>query len=191
MKLPKTMKRWALQAGILLALMSAGCTLLGEGYTSVLNESRVYEHTIPLNEADYDAFLGEGTAAVSGEVVARRGDGKIVRSDAAFIYLVPATPYTREWFEQAIVQGHKISGADPRALRATRTTIVGTEGRFQFPGVPAGEYYLVCSISPERQPVRVLGVAEAKPFPGNIKAYASVTVGAGEQVKVTLTNGNP
>lgn len=187
MKLPVLAKITALQGILLLA----GCTLLGEGYTSLLNESRVYEHKFPLNEADYDAFLGEGAATVSGEVVGRNRDGKIVRSDAAFIYLVPATPYTREWFEQAIVQGRKISGADPRALRATRTTIVGTEGRFRFPGVPAGEYYLVCFITPERQPVRLLWVTEAKPSAGNINAYASVTVGAGEQVKVTLTSGNP
>ncbi len=185
------MKRCVLHAGALFALMLTGCTLFGEGYASLLNEGRVYEHQYPLNETDYDVFLGEGTATVSGEVVAKRRDGKIVRSDGAFIYLVPMTPYTREWFEQAIVRGHRISGADPRALRATRTTIVGTEGRFQFPGVPAGDYYLVCAISPERQPVRILGVTEAKPFPGNIKAYASFSVGAGEQVKVTLIGGNP
>lgn len=167
--------------------MLAGCTLLSDEYRQRVTESRVYEHKAPLNDADYVAFLGEGTAMVSGEVSVKRRDGKIIHGEGFFMYLVPVTPYTQEWFEHAIVQDHRISGVDPRSLRATRATSVGTAGRFQFPNVQAGKYYLICAITQERQVVRFLWATEAKPAGPDIKAYALVTVTAGEQVKVTVT----
>ena len=180
-------KPFSFHAGLWLVLMMAGCTFLSAEYQPMANEFRVYEHTAPLNDADYVAFLGDGTAMVSGEVMVKRRDGKIIHGEGFFMYLVPVTPYTQEWFEHAIVQDHKVGGVDPRSLRATRATTVGTAGRFQFPNVQAGKYYLICSIMQERQIVRFLWVTEARPAGADIKAYALVTVNAGEQVNVTVT----
>ena len=181
------MKKFSLRAGVLLAFLVTGCTFLADEYESLRNTGRVYEHRVPLNEADYDAFLGEGTAVISGEISVENRDGKIIHGDTAFIYLVPATPYTQEWFEHYVVQDHKIGGTDPRSFQATRTTVVGTAGRFQFPNIPAGNYYLLCPITPERQTFRFLWVTEAKPAGETINAHASVTVKTGEQVKVPVT----
>ena len=59
---------------------------------------------------------------IKGEAVATRKDGKTIKAAGEFVYLIPATAYSREWFEHAILAGHKIEGIDPRSLRITRTT---------------------------------------------------------------------
>ncbi|HZC81826.1 MAG TPA: hypothetical protein VE222_08940 [Nitrospiraceae bacterium] len=159
----------------LLAVMMAGCAIFG------------YEHKALLNETDYVAFLGNGTGMVSGEVSVTMRDGKITHGENSFIYLIPVTPYTSEWFQHAIQQDHKISGIDPRSFRVTRASMVGTEGRFQFTNVPAGEYYLTCTITPDLPPYRFLWVSISRAGTDAIKVYATVTVQVDDHVKVTVT----
>jgi len=145
-----------------------------------------YAHKSLLSEQDTATSREEGTATISGEVSVKLRDGKIAHGEESFVYLIPVTVYTTEWFEHYLLRDHNIIGRDPRAFWVTRATIVGSEGRFEFSNVPAGNYYLSCTVTTDLPPYRFLWVSIPRAGTDAIKAYATVTVGAGERVKVTV-----
>ena len=145
-----------------------------------------YAHKSLLSEQDTATSREKGTATISGEVSVKLRDGKIAHVEESFVYLIPGTAYTTEWFEHYLVRDHITIGRDPRAFWVTRATIVGSEGRFEFSNIPAGNYYLSCTVTLDLPPYRFLGVSISRPGTDAIKAYATVTVGDGERVKVTV-----
>ena len=146
-----------------------------------------YSHKVPLNEADYAPYLSQGTATIAGEVTAKMRAGDISNGAESFVYLVPVTPYSTEWFEHAMVSSHSISGTDPRSLRAARSTVVGADGRFQFSNLPAGDYYLSCTITRSIPPLRIGRFRLVSPSTDRVDTYARVTVQAGAQAQVRVT----
>jgi hypothetical protein len=146
-----------------------------------------YSHKVPLNEADYAPYLSAGTATIAGEVSATMQAGDISNGAESFVYLVPVTPYSTEWFEHAMISSHSISGTDPRSLRAARSTVVGPNGRFQFSNLPAGDYYLSCTITRSIPPFRILQFRLVSPSTERVDTYARVTVQPGEQAQVIVT----
>lgn len=161
-----------------------GCTL----YDTLYHEFYRYAHKSLLNEQDTATSREEGTATISGEVSINLRDGKIAHGAESLIYLIPVSAYTTEWFEHYLVRSHKIIGLDPRAFWVTRATVVGSEGRFQFSNIPAGNYYLSCTVTPVLSPYQFLWATIPRPsIDYSVKAYATVTVGAGERIKVSVT----
>lgn len=146
-----------------------------------------YSHTVPLNEADYAPYLSAGTATIAGTVSAKMRAGDISNGAESFVYLVPVTPYSTEWFEHTVVSSHSISGTDPRSLRVARSTIVGPDGRFQFSNLPAGDYYLSCTITRSIPPFRIWRFRLVSPSTERVDTYARVTVQSGEQAQVIVT----
>lgn len=146
-----------------------------------------YSHTVPLSEADYTPYLSAGTATIAGTVSAKMQAGDISNGAESFVYLVPVTPYSTEWFEHAMVSSHGISGTDPRSLRTARSTIVGSDGRFQFFNLPAGDYYLSCTITRSIPPFRIWRFRLVSPSTERVDTYARVTVQPGEQAQVIVT----
>ena len=146
-----------------------------------------YDHKTPLREADYVAYLGEGTATIWGEVSVKMRAGDINNGTESSLYLIPVTAYSTEWLEHYIMGGHAINGPDPRSLRVARVTVVGRNGRFQFRNLPAGDYYLSCTITRELPSLRMGRITFARPSTERIEAYARVTVGAGEHRQVMVT----
>ena len=144
-------------------------------------------HKVPLNEADYAPYLGKGTAIIAGAVSIKMRAGDISNGAESFVYLVPATPYSTEWFEHAMIGGRSISGTDPRSLRAVRSMVVGPDGRFQFSNLPAGDYYLSCTITRSIPPFHIGGFRLISPSTERVDTYARVTVKAGEQAQVIVT----
>jgi hypothetical protein len=146
-----------------------------------------YSHTVPLSEADYAPYLSAGTATITGTVSAKMRAGDISNGAESFVYLVPVTPYSTEWFEHAMVSSHNISGTDPRSLRAARSTVVGPDGRFQFSNLPAGDYYLSCTITRSIPPFRIGRFRLGNSSIERVDTYARVTVRPGEQAQVIVT----
>ncbi|HEV8243997.1 MAG TPA: hypothetical protein VGQ07_08385 [Nitrospirales bacterium] len=146
-----------------------------------------HSHKVPLNEADYAPYLSTGTAIIAGTVSAKMRAGDISNGAESFVYLVPVTPYSTEWFEHAMVSSHSISGTDPRSLRAARATVVGPDGRFQFSKLPAGDYYLSCTITRSVPPFRIWRFRLGNSSIERVDTYARVTVQPGEQAQVLVT----
>jgi len=145
------------------------------------------EHRVPLNEADFAPYLQDGTATIVGETSVRMQAGDVSTGAESFVYLVPVTPYSTEWFEHAIVRGQQIRGHDPRSLRVTRVTVVGADGRFEFRNLPSGDYYLNCAVTRAIQPFRLGPMRLASPSTERVEAYARVTLKEGEEARVTVT----
>ena len=166
--------RWLLSSALLAGGLS-GCW------------SFAADHRAPLNEAEFASYRQDGTAIVSGEVAVKMRAGDTSNGAESFVYLVPVTPYTTEWFEQYIVRGRRITGDDPRSLAAIRATIVGPDGRFRFRNLPSGDYYLSCTVNRSTPPFRMGRIKFASPSVERVEAYARVAVKEGEEGRVTLT----
>jgi hypothetical protein len=92
----------------------------------------------------------------------------------------PVRSLTEEWFNKSVFQGIPLGAGNPHADDYRRTTVADAEGRFEFDGLPPGDYYLTCGITwgvPSD-----LGVEPT----GGI-AYAKTTVRNGETAKAIVT----
>ena len=154
-------------------LLNAGCT--------------GYNHQVSLNETERSATPQEGTASVDGSVSVKMEKGDVANGAEDFIYLIPVTPYSTEWFEHVIVRGHTLRGQDPRGFRAVRRTVVGNDGRFQFTNIAAGDYFLSCTVSRGRPPVGIGRLAISRPSVERVDAYALAAVKSGEAAHVVVT----
>lgn len=99
--------------------------------------------------ADHVAFRAQGTATIAGEGFLRRPNGRLVRCSGNEVFLMPDTPYFREWlrvygegnrFEDAagLVAGHR------EAVRVTQCDMAGT---FRFGQLPAGSWFVATRVS--------------------------------------------
>lgn len=145
-----------------------------------------YHHQVPFNEAEFAPYAFDGMAVIRGEAVVTFKDGKTINASQEFVYLIPSTAYTREWFQHRVLAGKSIDGIDPRSLRVTRATATNNDGRFTFINVPAGEYYLICTILWEIPSFNVRSM-EVKRGVARTLAYVTVRVGPDEQAIVHVT----
>jgi hypothetical protein len=122
------------------------------------------------NEKDLFAFRAKGRGGATGQVFLRAPSGKAVTQAGVSVYLIPAVPHTRYWFDKYVrvhfcsskgeaspsdalmVQGS--AGECPRAVMAQllnekrllpylRATRANPTGHFWFTKLPAGRYYIV------------------------------------------------
>lgn len=143
-------------------------------------------HHVPFTESDYIPYLGSGTAVITGEAVVMFGGGEVKKGAEDMVFLIPTTPYTREWFDQVIVREKTMAGPDPRSFRATRSTTTDWRGRFTFSNLPSGEYLVTCNITWD-VPSYNFRSLEVKRGIKSVVGYATVTLKAGEQAQVTVT----
>ncbi len=166
---------WTTAQAVLLALSLGGCFTF------------ITEHHASWNEADEARYRQDGTAAVLGEVAVTMRAGDVSNGAESFVYLIPVTAYTTEWLEQYIVKGRRIDGRDPRSLPASRATVVGPDGRFAFRRLPAGDYYLTCTVTRVIAPFKLWRFRLVSPSTERVEAYARVAVQEAEEWKVTVT----
>jgi hypothetical protein len=143
-----------------------------------------YKHEAPIDEG---ASPPTGAALVAGDVRIKTRAGEVRKGSDATVYLVPATPYSTEWFDRSVVNGDKIDGKDPRSFLSTRAALVDDEGRFEFRGVSAGAYYLVCKVHYERPGFRMGRLTFRMRSIETVEAYASIDVMPEEKVEVIVT----
>lgn len=150
--------------------------------------SRTYQHHVPSNEApDSPAVTAAVPAIIVGEVTIKTRAGEVRSGADSTIFLIPATAYATEWFDHYVVNGEKIDGTDPRSLPSARATPVDRDGRFEFRNVPAGAYYLTCSVHYRRPEFRIIGINIGYRTLVDVETYASVNVGPGQKVDVVVT----
>jgi hypothetical protein len=143
-------------------------------------------HHVPFTEADYLPYLEAGTGVITGEALVMLKGGEVRKGAEDMVFLIPATPYTKEWFSQRVVGEKIIEGGDPRALRATRSTTTDRLGRFTFTNLPPGDYFLTCEITWDVPSINVRSL-EVKRGIRSVLAYGRASVGDGETVRVQVT----
>jgi len=147
----------------------------------------IHPRLATFNEAEYKQYAGEGTATIHGEAFLKTRGGDVKKAAGNPVYLNPVTTYSTEWYERAILAGEPLELADPRAIPFHRKTIADSEGRFEFTGLPAGEYYLACSIVWETPHQNMFNPYDVYLVPTGGMAHGRAKVAPGERVKIILT----
>lgn len=158
---------------ILCVALAAGVAPLG-GCAAV-----PVKHTVPFNAAEYEPYDRPGTSVIRGQGFMRTQGGDVKLCAGADVVCVPATSYSDEGFA-VLMRGQQIEAADARTAAYGRQTIADGDGRFEFTGLAAGNWYVMTQvywmiqgpIAPQRQG-GVLG--------------QRVSVGEGETKTVILT----
>ena len=140
---------------LLLAVIQVGCMA---GATQIHDRHRKYD------DAEYAPYRLRGTGDLVGLAQAenRWGDVRVASEDT--VYLFPATPYTDEWWQRTLIGGQYLKDPDPRSLEYMRRRVTDENGRFAFGYLPAGDYYVVCTITwdvyGEDRPIQVLNLGK-------------------------------
>lgn len=93
-------------------------------------------------EVEYAKIPTSGTSKIEGTIHYRDNDENIKPASSVRLYLNPITSYSKEWHREVILNGNKVSKADPRLYKYLKYTTTSRSGKFAFYGIPQGEYYL-------------------------------------------------
>jgi len=103
---------------------------------------------IPFPIEEYKYVKKRGRSTVSGTIYLENSDTyEKIRGKKIKLWLNPVTSYSRQWYEESYLNGYKLSKTDKRLYNYLKFTYSDSSGKFDFFGVPAGEYYLTGSIS--------------------------------------------
>jgi len=103
---------------------------------------------IPFPVEEYRYVKKRGRSTVSGTIYLENSDTfEKIRGKKIKLWLNPVTSYSRQWYEESYLNGYKLSKTDKRLYNYLKFTYSNNSGKFDFFGVPAGEYYLTGSIS--------------------------------------------
>ena len=155
--------------------------LVGAGLLMLAGCRGEVEKTIAFSAADHQAYAAAGTAAIDGEGFLRRPNGFLARCSGAYVYLVPATAYFREWVEiyrkgGRIANANTLAGAHKEMVRKSQCDM---QGRFSFAQLPAGSWYAVTRVT-----------YDGGEWNSDQTLTAQIETKAGEVVKAILANPN-
>src|SRR4051794_36098425 len=69
---------------------------------------------VPFDEAALAPFAAPGNNELTGQIQLTRNGEPQPLGAASTVYLTPVTPYTTEWYEQAVVKRAPLAANDPR-----------------------------------------------------------------------------
>ena len=106
------------------------------------NGGRMERMEFPVEE--YKHIRKRGSSTVSGKVyLVNSNSSDKVMGNKVKLYLNPVTSYSEQWYQESYLGGYKLSKSDPRLFNYLKFTVSKEEGKFNFFGVPTGQYYLV------------------------------------------------
>jgi len=114
-------------------------TAIKEGTNTVLK--RV---SFPYGEYRKLRRIGKGT--IKGKIYLVDSYDQAVIGAGTRLYLNPITSYSKQWYEQSYISGHKLQKADPRLFNYLKFTAANAQGLFAFYGVASGNYYLIGTV---------------------------------------------
>lgn len=164
------------------ALRATGAAaLVGAGMLALAGCRGEVEKAIVFSAAEHQPYAAKGTAAIDGEGFLRRPNGWLARCSGGYVYLVPATPYFREWMQiyikgGSVANAKELSGAHQSAMRKTQCDM---QGRFSFSDLPPGKWYALTKVS-----------YDGKEWKSDQTLFAEVETKAGGVVKAILANPN-
>ncbi len=98
----------------------------------------------PVSEYNHLARSGKGT--VKGSIYVKDAYGQKIFGAGTRLYLNPITSYSKQWYDESYLGGHKMEKADSRLFNYLRFTAANSDGVFAFYGVPSGSYYLIGTV---------------------------------------------
>src|SRR5690606_1236593 len=99
--------------------------------------------------ADLEPYAHAGTASIIGQAFLTTRGGDVKVGAGREVVLLPATVFVKEAMTH-IDRGYRpaaYQAARAEIHKVARTTIADAEGRFEFVGVPAGDYILQTEIT--------------------------------------------
>jgi len=112
--------------------------------TEDMYEEKIKRIAFP--EDEYASLSRRGKGTIKGSIYIRDTYGKIVVGAGTRLYLNPITSYSRQWYNESYLGGHKMEQADARLFNYLRFTASNSKGKFAFYGVPSGNYYLIGTV---------------------------------------------
>jgi hypothetical protein len=98
----------------------------------------------PIEEYKGLSTVGNGT--VKGSIYLKNAYDKRVIGSNTRLYLNPVTSYSKQWYHESYLGGHKMEKADNRLFNYLRFTSANSQGQYSFYGVPEGRYYLIGTV---------------------------------------------
>ncbi|CAA6807304.1 MAG: Unknown protein [uncultured Sulfurovum sp.] len=113
----------------------------------VRNRNEVIERmSFPTGE--YRSVQIKGTHTVSGTIYLENSHNALkIKGKKIKLWLNPVTSYSRQWYQESYLGGYKLSKTDSRLYKYLKFTYSNNSGKFNFFGVPRGDYYLSGSMS--------------------------------------------
>ena len=97
---------------------------------------------------EYSRIRKTGSSTVSGTVYLENSyTSDKFMGQKIKLYLNPVTSYSKQWYQESYLGGYKMSKSDPRLYNYLKFTMSNADGKFNFFGVAAGQYYLVGTVT--------------------------------------------
>ncbi|CAA6814477.1 MAG: Unknown protein [uncultured Sulfurovum sp.] len=114
---------------------------------SVPDRNQVMER-MPFPTGEYKYVKKRGSSTVSGTIYLENSHTSLkVKGQKIKLWLNPVTSYSRQWYYESYLGGYKLTKTDKRLYNYLKFTYSDNSGKFNFFGVPRGDYYLTGSIS--------------------------------------------
>lgn len=111
----------------------------------VINNTIIERMPFPVGE--YNRLSKRGRSTVSGTIYLENSNSsQKVMGKKVKLYLNPVTSYSEQWYQESYLGGYKMSKTDKRIYNYLKFTMSNTSGKFNFFGVPRGDYYLVGTV---------------------------------------------
>lgn len=145
--------------------------------TEDMPEEKMERVAFPVSEYNRLAKSGKGT--VKGSIYLKDAYEKRIVGAGTRLYLNPITSYSKQWYNESYLGGHKMEKADSRLFNYLRFTASDSQGYFAFYGVPTGSYYLIGTVKCASE----CGYSRPK----NIRIATQVSVSGNQVVERDLT----
>lgn len=139
------------------------------------------EKSVGFDLAAHSAWAAKGTASVRGEGFLRRPNGWLARCSGGYVFLLPASPYFREWVE-IHKKGGRVANAtalDDVHAGAIRKTQCDGKGKFSFDDLPAARWLVLTRIG-----------YQGTGWNADYILFAEIETKAGETAEPILSNPN-
>ncbi len=131
---------------------------------------------------EYQRLRRSGDMSVKGTIFITNLDGKKIYGKHTRLYLNPVTSYSRQWYRESYIGGHKMAKTDSRLYNYLKFTTSNARGKFAFYGVARGSYYVVgtvkCALECGYDTPKVIRIAK------------EITVGSPDSTNISLSKSS-
>jgi len=142
---------------------------------------------VAFDESAFVRYGGSGSGSITGNATGAVWDETKTADHQDTVKLMPVTPYTDEIVQRVYANWERLEKSDPRLKKYVRKTHPDDKGHFEFHNLPAGDYYVSCSISGyfPSSSTDAAGNSVDTSDTENRWVYQRVSVGSGQTVNVS------
>lgn len=111
-----------------------------------INSNKQTMTRIAFPVSEYNTLQRTGKGTIRGNIYLQDSYGTKIYGSKTRLYLNPVTSYSKQWYEESYLGGHKMGQADSRLFNYLKFTSSNEQGTFAFFGVPSGRYYLIGTV---------------------------------------------